>query len=127
MTGAVSYQNDGAANSADSFDFAVDDGQGTASTGTFNIIIRPFPGDYNRDLVVDAADYVLWRKTLGTTGVPAYSGADGDGNGAIDQDDYGVWRANFGKHDAAAGSGKRDWSSFEYRESRTASRCGVEA
>ena len=79
--GAVSYQNDGTANSTDSFDFAVDDGQGTASTGTFNIIIRPYPGDYNRDLVVDAADYVLWRKTLGTTGVPAFSGADGDGDG----------------------------------------------
>ena len=48
--GAVSYQNDGTANSTDSFDFAVDDGQGTASTGTFNIIIRPYPGDYNRNL-----------------------------------------------------------------------------
>ena len=38
------------------------------------------PGDYNLDHSVDAADYVLWRKTLGTTGVPAYSGADGDGD-----------------------------------------------
>jgi hypothetical protein len=39
----------------------------------------------------------VWRKTLGTTGVPAFSGADGDGDGTIDQDDYGVWTANFGE------------------------------
>ena len=42
--GVVTYQNDGTANSADSFDFAVDDGEGTASTGTFNIAIRPESG-----------------------------------------------------------------------------------
>ncbi|MCI0332111.1 MAG: hypothetical protein L0228_02655 [Planctomycetes bacterium] len=54
-------------------------------------------GDYNQNGVVDAADYVFWRKTLGTSGVPAYSGADGDGDGMIDQDDYGVWRENFGE------------------------------
>jgi hypothetical protein len=55
------------------------------------------PGDYNQNGTVDAADYVVWRKTLGTTGLPAYSGADGDGDGMVDQDDHGVWRANFGR------------------------------
>jgi uncharacterized delta-60 repeat protein len=54
-------------------------------------------GDYNLDGAVDAADYIVWRKTLGTTGVPAYSGADGDGDGTIDQDDLNVWRAHFGQ------------------------------
>ena len=63
------------------------------------------PGDYNRDGVVDAADYVVWRKTLGTTGVPAFSGADGDGDTTIDQDDYGVWRAHFGMTVPAPGAG----------------------
>jgi hypothetical protein len=53
-------------------------------------------GDYNRNDTVDATDYILWRKTLGTMGVPAYSGADGDGDGMIDQDDFDVWKANFG-------------------------------
>ncbi len=62
------------------------------------------PADYNQNNVVDAADFVLWRKTLGTTGVPAYSGADGDGDGMVDQDDYGVWRAHFGQT-VGAGSG----------------------
>ena len=28
--------------------------------------------------------------------VTAYSGADGDGSGIVDQADYGVWRAHFG-------------------------------
>jgi glucose/arabinose dehydrogenase len=54
-------------------------------------------GDFNADNSVDAADYVLWRKTSGASGVPAYSGADGDGDGGIDADDRGVWTTNFGR------------------------------
>ncbi len=53
-------------------------------------------GDYSQNGVVDAADYVLWRKTLGTTGVTHYSGADGDGDGDITSGDYDVWRTDFG-------------------------------
>ena len=62
-------------------------------------------GDYNLNGTVDAADYVVWRKTLGTSGVPVYSGADGDGDGMVDPDDYGVWRAHFGNPVPGAGSG----------------------
>ncbi len=40
------------------------------------------PGDFNFDGAVDAADYVEWRKGLGTT----YA-----------QSDYDTWRTNFGK------------------------------
>ena len=43
-----------------------------------------------------AGDYVLWRKTSGTTGVAPYSGADGDGSTTIDEADYGVWQSHFG-------------------------------
>lgn len=53
-------------------------------------------GDYNMSGAVDAADYVLWRNSLGTS-VPPFSGADGSGNGVVDQADYAVWRANFGR------------------------------
>jgi hypothetical protein len=53
-------------------------------------------GDYNQDGIVDAADYVVWRKSQGTT-VAKYTGADGSGNGVVDQDDYGVWRAHVGQ------------------------------
>ena len=48
------------------------------------------PGDYNGDGSVDAADYVVWRKSLGENVTP-YSCADGSGNGLVDQDDYSVW------------------------------------
>ncbi len=80
----------------------------TNSTGGFTTLVSasligPSP-DYNDNGVVDAADYVLWRKTLGTMGVPAYSGADGDGDGMIDQDDYDVWHAHFGQQIPAAGA-----------------------
>jgi hypothetical protein len=54
------------------------------------------PGDYNGNGTVDAADYVVWRKTLGTS-MPNYTGADGNGNGVVDQDDHAVWRAQFGE------------------------------
>lgn len=40
------------------------------------------PGDFNRNGIVDAADYVVWRKSVGTTYSP---------------DDYDVWRTHFGE------------------------------
>ncbi|MEX2306101.1 MAG: hypothetical protein WD738_00815 [Pirellulales bacterium] len=50
-------------------------------------------GDYNKDGKVDAADYVIWRKTLGSTTDLA---ADGDGSLKIDVVDYMYWKRNFG-------------------------------
>jgi len=61
-------------------------------------------GDYNRNGVVDAADYVLWRKTVGTS-VASYTGADGSGNASVGQEDYGVWRSHFGQTLPAPGAG----------------------
>ncbi|MFO0788304.1 MAG: proprotein convertase P-domain-containing protein [Pirellulales bacterium] len=62
------------------------------------------PGDYNGSAVVDASDFVLWRKRLGTPATPAGSGADGNANGTVDAGDYTVWRSHFGQT-AGAGSG----------------------
>jgi hypothetical protein len=59
--------------------------------------------DYNHNGVVDMADYVLWRNTLGQS-VTAGSGADGSLNGIIDQADYSLWRAHFGQP-SGAGAG----------------------
>jgi hypothetical protein len=44
------------------------------------------PGDYNDDGQVDAADYVVARKTLGQTGLMLP--ADGNGSGTIDAPDF---------------------------------------
>jgi len=59
----------------------------------------PLSGDYNQDGKVDAADYTVWRDTLGSTTVLT---ADGDGNGVVDQADYLIWQWTFGKAPAAA-------------------------
>ena len=52
------------------------------------------PGDFNRSGTVDAADYVLWRKTLGQSGNTLM--ADWNYNNQIDDGDYVVWRNHYG-------------------------------
>jgi hypothetical protein len=57
-------------------------------------------GDYNDDGIVDAADYVVWRKNNGTTNtLPNDSSA-----GLVSPADYDVWRENFGRT-SGSGSG----------------------
>ena len=58
-------------------------------SGTLSVISGP-PGDFNRDGIVDAADYVVWREGLGSS---------------FTQADYDLWRAHFGET-AGNGSGK---------------------
>jgi hypothetical protein len=58
------------------------------------------PGDYNGNNVVDAADYVIWRKNLGTTTTLPNDETPGN----VTQEDYGVWRANFGQTASAGAS-----------------------
>jgi hypothetical protein len=62
-------------------------------------------GDYNRDGGVNAADYVVWRKTNGSAVTPAYAAADGSGNSNVGSEDYGVWRSHFGQTITPAGPG----------------------
>jgi hypothetical protein len=50
--------------------------------------------DYNNNGVVDAADYVVWRDTLGQMGTSL--AADGNVDGQIDARDFEVWRSQFG-------------------------------
>jgi hypothetical protein len=64
------------------------------------------PGDYNNNLVVDAADYVFWRATQGDS-VPPGSGADGTGpggvpDGFVDSLDYDFWKERFGNTSGSA-------------------------
>ena len=57
-------------------------------------------GDYNGNGVVDAADYTVWRNTLGQLGMGLT--ADGNNDNQIDGDDYDIWKSHFGN---SAGSG----------------------
>jgi hypothetical protein len=72
-------------------------------------VIKSPPGDYNADLVVNAADYVVWRNSAGSTGVDLVAddtgpGLDGIPDGVVDEHDYNLWRANFGNTAPALGS-----------------------
>lgn len=66
----------------------------TSSDGTFTLeLIEALVGDYNGDGLVNAADYTVYRDTLGST---SDLRADGNGNGAIDPGDLTVWAGNYG-------------------------------
>jgi len=57
-----------------------------------NLVALPasgLAGDFNSDSVVDAADYLNWRKGLGTIYIPS---------------DYNIWRANYGQTIAGSGA-----------------------
>ena len=60
-------------------------------------------GDYNGDGNVDAADYTVWRDSLGRTGTGL--AADGDGNGLVDSGDYELWKTNYGNHSGSGAGG----------------------
>jgi hypothetical protein len=63
-------------------------------------------GDYNQNGMVDAADYTVWRDTLGSTTDLRANGDDtGASAGVIDQADYALWKTYFGQ---TAGSGSAD-------------------
>jgi hypothetical protein len=59
-------------------------------------------GDANGDGIVDAADYVMWRKGLGQAVLGGY-GADFNGDRMIGQADLDIWKMNFGASAVLAG------------------------
>jgi len=59
-----------------------------------NVFFVPGTGDFNGDGSVDAADYNVWRDSLGHTGEGL--AADADHNGQIDVQDYNLWKQVFG-------------------------------
>jgi hypothetical protein len=61
-------------------------GNGWDFVAPFKVVAALPPGDFNQDGTVDAADYIVWRKSDGT------------------QTGYDTWRANFGTS-LSAGSG----------------------
>jgi hypothetical protein len=51
-------------------------------------------GDYDRNGIVNAADYNLWKASFGSV---ASLDADGNANGVVDAADYVVWRKTLGQ------------------------------
>jgi hypothetical protein len=61
------------------------------------VVPTPLIGDFNRDGVVDAADYVVWRNASPGDTLP-----NDDTPGIVDASDYNDWRSNFGKSGLAS-------------------------
>jgi hypothetical protein len=60
-------------------------------------VLPGLPGDYNQNGTVDAADYVVWRKNLGSSMT-----LPNDDTAGVGPDDYARWRTNYGQ---TAGAG----------------------
>ena len=69
------------------------------SVTTLVLISDGLPGDFNRDGTVDAADYTVWRDSLGQTGNDL--AADANEDNMVDADDYDLWKSNFGRSESS--------------------------
>jgi Glycoside hydrolase family 44/Dockerin type I domain len=72
------------------------------SVTTLVLISDGLTGDFNRDGIVDAADYTVWRDQLGQAGNLA---ADANEDNVVDATDYDLWKSNFGRTELG-GSGE---------------------
>jgi hypothetical protein len=72
------------------------------------LVIAPrLPGDYNDDGVVDAADYTVWRDTMGQSGDDLSAdgtGPSGTPDGIVNSLDYEYWKENFGHLPESSGA-----------------------
>jgi hypothetical protein len=87
----------------------------TASTGnvpvnildsgsiTVALAVPAVPGDYSNNGVVDAADYVAWRNSLGAA-VTLPNEVSGVTPGSVTAEDYNAWRERFGSTAGTAAS-----------------------
>jgi hypothetical protein len=76
--------------------FAAPSQDGFTEATAFVVVPTPLIGDFSNDGVVDAADYVVWRKASPTDTLP-----NDDTPGAVDASDFDDWRANFGNSQQA--------------------------
>ncbi len=82
-------------------------------------------GDFNRDDVVDAGDYVIGRKQMGLS-VPAGTGADANGDGVVNDADLAIWRFSFGSAYAPAAASAASLETMTAEAAITPAEVGVE-
>jgi fibronectin-binding autotransporter adhesin len=73
-----------------------------------NLLVTAAPtnnADFNDDGVIDAADYVVWRKFNGATGTGTQTTGDANGDTNVNATDYGIWRETFGEAGGSGGVG----------------------
>jgi hypothetical protein len=70
-------------------------GDSVLTPGYVEYVTNASLGDYNGNGHIDAADYTVWRNSLGAAGpnLPA----DGDGDMDVDHDDYVYWKNRYGQ------------------------------
>jgi hypothetical protein len=101
------------------FQFLLSD---SATTSTGVVLYEAAPtvggvlGDYNKNGVVDAADYTVWRDKLGQPG-STLDNRNPANSGNINPDDYAYWKSRFG---ATSGSGSFATGSSPVPEPATA-------
>ena len=74
---------------------------GLPITSTINLTVILRPGDYNNSGIVDAGDYVLWRKSVGSSTLINRNSVI---TGPVGQADYAYWRSRFGVSIPASGN-----------------------
>jgi hypothetical protein len=75
----------------------------TLGEDNYPLNLSQLPWDYNGDGEVNAADYTVWRDSIGQTG-PGLA-ADGDGDQVVDAQDYEAWKYHFGESLPGSGGG----------------------
>jgi autotransporter-associated beta strand protein len=83
--------------------FTVDYGTGANSQLTL-FAVASLVGDYNNDGTVGAADYTVWRNSLGGAGTSLENRDPANGSGPVSTADYDSWKAHYG--DAYSGGGR---------------------
>lgn len=59
-------------------------------------VLQFLPGDYDRNDVVNGADFLQWQRSYGSAVTNSYDGADGNGDTLIDGEDQQVWASHYG-------------------------------
>jgi hypothetical protein len=78
--------------------FLVTVGANNVTLSNFSLAPPVLAGDYNDDGLVDATDYIVWRKLVGTNAtLPNETVSPGE----VDEEDFNAWTQNFGSSDSS--------------------------